>query len=163
MQLGNKSTTIKANRKCQGDKKKRRYNGAAAASCRRKNFRCILLCCSQLEFLYSDCWHSPTLHCRHTSAALHLITLTFGQQSILDDARLQQKSRQQQTQCYKDVHKGCRRSSMRPEGAQSSTSCLLLEAIMRRQRAATLLGASCQFDAIVCQVSNLSSKRNATL
>lgn len=87
----------------------------------------------------------------------HLITLTFRQQSILNDSRLEQQSRQQQAERNEYVHERRCRSSMCPQRAQCATSCLLLKAIVRCQRAASLLGASCQLDAIVSQVSHLSS------
>lgn len=91
------------------------------------------------------------------SVALNYTLLTFRQQSILNDARLEQQPRQQQTQRNEDVHKRCCRSAVCPQCAQRAPACLLLKAIVGCQSAASLLGASCQLDAVVCQVSHLSS------
>lgn len=130
---------------------KEMQNGTAATSCRR-----LIVCLVQLHtfrvslslFLFLSLL---------PSVALNYTLLTFRQQSILNDARLEQQPRQQQAQRNEDVHKRCRRSAMCPQCAQRATACLLLKAIVGCQRAASLLGASSQLDAVVCQVSHLSS------
>lgn len=134
-------------------------NGAAATSCRR-----LIVCLAQLHTSYivsqSVCRCSVSLSPSLSllpSVALNYTLLTFRQQSILNDARLEQQPRQQQAQCNEDVHKRCRRSAMCPQCAQRAPACLFLKAIVGCQCAASLLGTSCQLDAVVCQVSHLSS------
>jgi len=86
-----------------------------------------------------------------------LIKLTFWQQSVLDDASLEQQPRQQQAEGNQDVDEGRRGSAVGPEGSQGSAPRLLLQAIVRRKGAAPFPGTGGQFNAVVCQVSNLSS------
>lgn len=128
-----------------------RHKEAATVSCAfaLPHFRCCTYECHPLLI-------SPIQRVRHVFS--RLIKLTFWQQSILDDARLEQQAWQEQAEGDQDVHEGRRWSAMCPQGTQSAAARFLLEAILRRQGAAPLPGTGGQFDAVVRQVANLSSK-----
>lgn len=82
-------------------------------------------------------------------------TLTFWQQSVLNDPSLEEQSRQQQAQCNQDMDEGCSGPSVGPEGPQGSAARLLLEAILGGEGAAPFPGTGGQFYAVVRQVANL--------